>query len=73
MAHRLEGDDAEFTATDIGMTLRDWFAGQALPPVVSWSLNEPQQPGDTADICAARYAAFAYALADAMLEQRAKS
>lgn len=45
-----------------GMSLRDWFAGQALTSLFSfYVLVEP-----------ARWAADAYAIADAMLAQREK-
>jgi hypothetical protein len=43
-----------------GMTLRDWFAGQALAGLTA----DPDMPG------AARCAALAYAYADAMLRAR---
>lgn len=48
-----------------GMTLRDWFAGQALVGLLS-SLG-PDDP-----IRAEDYAALAYSLANAMLEARSK-
>tara|TARA_S200002703_G_scaffold73209_2_gene63192 strand:+ start:254 stop:451 length:198 start_codon:yes stop_codon:yes gene_type:complete len=47
--------------TVFGMSLRDYFAGQALVGLVS-----PPGTGDLVKI----YAADAYALADAMLEER---
>lgn len=43
-----------------GMTLRDWFAGQALSGV----LAQPEQTGNTAT------AKWCYTMADAMLEAR---
>ena len=56
-----------------GMSLRDWFAGQALIGFVTVSL---QQPGvttsDNAAKAAARYARGAYMVADAMLAERIK-
>jgi len=42
-----------------GMTLRDWFAGQALAVIGNSS-------------CPSEHAFFAYELADAMLAERAK-
>lgn len=48
---------------DSGMTLRDWFAGQALPIVI-----EELGLGDSA----AKIASYCYILADAMLEERKK-
>lgn len=56
--------------TNYGMSLRDWFAGQAIGPYMSWSLSEPQEPGDTRHSAAARYAHVAYEIADAMLAER---
>lgn len=56
---------------DIGMTLRDWFAGQTLAGLVSAtdSTGVWTAPlGDDADITAER----AYRVADAMLAERAK-
>lgn len=46
-----------------GMTLRDWFAGQALA-------NSRTFPGDWTAICS--IADWAYQIADAMLAERAK-
>jgi hypothetical protein len=53
-----------------GMTLRDWFAGQALAAIIAMSPTEAVQ-----DVCSGirggRPMAFgAYALADAMLSTR---
>ncbi len=53
-----------------GMTLRDYFAGQAIIPFMNWSLDQSQEDGDTAAIAAKRYAKSAYLIADAMLEAR---
>lgn len=55
-----------------GMSLRDWFAGQAISAYMSWSLNEPPEPGDTRKTAAKRYATVAYEIADAMLSARSK-
>ena len=51
-----------------GMTLRDWFAGQALVAMGTWN---PIPYGKSGDIHEAR-AEYAYATADAMLAERAK-
>ena len=50
-----------------GMTLRDWFAGQALAALLSYSGRHESEPMD-----AERWAWAAYAQADAMLAERAK-
>lgn len=60
--------------TDEGMTLRDWFAGQALPAIyatddVIVSLGEGGRR-TTRDATATDIARFAYQLADAMLAAR---
>lgn len=50
--------------TEGGMTLRDWFAGQALMPIVTLLGRDV---GDATDL-----AKDAYIIADAMLDERAK-
>ena len=66
-----EQNDAQF-----GMSLRDWFAGQALAIMAQ---SNPNLPGDTADdrcwpepedLCRRR-AKWAYMQADAMIAARA--
>lgn len=47
---------------DPGMSLRDWFAGQALAGLLA---KETFKPGDPA-----RLALIAYVVADAMLKER---
>lgn len=52
-----------------GMTLRDWFAGQALAGSLAvgdpaWTVRTPHSPEN--------FAAWAYRVADAMLAERAK-
>ena len=53
-----------------GMTLRDWFAGQALAgimgPNYDWFTSGSEETGSRAH----EAAYFAYSLADAMLEAR---
>jgi hypothetical protein len=52
------------THTEFGMTLRDYFAAQALIPIIS--------SAGTRAYHAAAAARYAYELADGMLEERAK-
>jgi hypothetical protein len=59
---RQETDDY---AGDVGMSLRDWFAGQALK-----SVTEGDHVNGVGD--PERHAALAYKYADAMLRERAK-
>lgn len=54
---------------DSGMTLRDWFAGQALVGMSSLYT----QAGGTSEEIASANAAVAYLMADAMLAERAKN
>ena len=66
------GDDPSLQ----GMTLRDWFAGQALPKVIQWWLTdlETGRLDKSVDFMGASdkdcIAAEAYAMADAMLKAR---
>ena len=52
-----------------GLSLRDWFAGQALPEIMrrSFALS------NNAPICGALMAESAYDVADAMLAERAET
>lgn len=63
-----QGIDHEIMET--GLTLRDWFAGQALPTIIEGArkilIATEQMPS------ADRMARAAYVLADAMLAERAK-
>ena len=52
-----------------GMTLRDWFAGQALAGILPVCARDTPTPDETQTQAFARKA---YALADAMLAERAK-
>lgn len=57
-----------------GMTLRDWFAGQAIGPILASWYDDPTRideygfPGDNEN--RELIAGFAYAMADAMLRER---
>lgn len=52
---------------NIGMTLRDWFAGQALSAVMDLCRGDTPSPGQYRSQL---FAASAYRIADAMLEAR---
>ncbi len=56
---------------EAGMTLRDWFAGQALPQVITFYLTANGN-GCAADHALRNIPALAYKYADAMLAERAK-
>lgn len=58
-----------------GMSLRDWFAGQALVALGTTNPNLPGDPASTRDWpgsldLAKRQAAFAYLVADVMIASR---
>jgi len=57
-----------------GMTLRDWFAGQALPAIIAATSAGQHQPGvrSSGMTIAQAMAGDAYDLADAMLAARSK-
>lgn len=62
------------TVPDFGMTLRDWFAGQALGSVLivtAQGLNRPE-PKFAGEKVSAVLAREAYAIADAMMAEREK-
>lgn len=52
-----------------GMSLRDWFAGQMIAGLSchAFGMSDAELPRE-----ASRCAAFSYAVADAMIEERAK-
>jgi len=52
-----------------GMSLRDWFAGQALAGIAGHMTGPTQREGETAPQAHARWS---YQVADAMLAERAK-
>jgi len=60
-------------APELGMTLRDWFAGTVLPAVISMALQEGVTSKSGGALSEADFADQAYAFADAMLTERAKS
>lgn len=53
----------------MGMTLRDWFAGQAMAGVIAPCANDARKPGETIEEMFSRKA---YAIADAMIAEREK-
>jgi len=53
-----------------GMSLRDWFAGQALPMIQRGQLLIAQNGGDVSQDTPATAAQIAYEMADAMLKAR---
>ena len=57
------------TGVSQGMSLRDWFAGQAL---VSAGATVEAQPGATLEDVATELAKVSYLVADAMLAEREK-
>jgi hypothetical protein len=62
-------DKTKVLAHDGGMTLRDWFAGQALTGLIPL-IGIPEDGSD--ELWDADTAGRAYALADAMLTERTK-
>jgi hypothetical protein len=72
-AHWSDGGSARFDhGAQDGMTLRDWFAGQALAGMLAYSHVNPQR-GNYHENCSVEGAAEdAYRYADAMLAEREK-
>lgn len=62
----LDPEDFE-TVTERGMSLRDWFAGQAFPGVFGALVDDPKTPTNQIAPLAAK---AAYHIADAMLAER---
>lgn len=60
---------AELNVRSEGMTLRDWFAGQALAGMLAHGPHQDLAVLSSADLCA-HIAGGAYDLAAAMLEAR---
>jgi len=64
----------EFYAAETGMTLRDWFAGQALVGFMSMVPHlKNMQTRNGSDLDEKAFAEGAFALADAMLAERSKA
>jgi hypothetical protein len=65
------GDLNEMPSINLGMTLRDYFAAQALSGLVlrAWSDEKGNVPDDVHD----RWSKAAYLTADAMLRARSQS
>lgn len=59
-----EGGEASGLYSHPGMTLRDWFAGNAMQGILS-AENKPYSPNERRDI-----AGLSYRIADAMLKAR---
>ena len=65
-------NENDYRDSSSGMTLRDWFAGEALAGwLASFTDTACPHPGETPE-SAARVAASSYAMADAMLAERSK-
>ena len=67
MAGSCEPSGAAFNYPEYGMSLRDWFAGQALVGLMG---DPGMRPSDTREF--QHMAARLYQVADAMLAERAK-
>lgn len=72
-------DDAERNKHEHGMTLRDWFAGQALAGVMASAEEHFTGDGksekaiaDWHDRVETNWATFCYRMADAMIAERSK-
>lgn len=61
--------NGDFIYPNSGMSLRDWFAGQMIAGLAchAFGMSDEELPKE-----ASRCAAFSYAVADAMIEERAK-
>ena len=56
-----------------GMTLRDWFAGQALPEMMEVTKAEAAKSAEKDETSSQWIARMAYVMADAMLAERDKA
>jgi hypothetical protein len=70
--HDQLGEDDSFIESKGGMTLRDYFAGQAAGECFAQALSKGFTAPQHIDEYTKRAAFWAYALADAMLSERAK-
>lgn len=62
----------DYAANETGMTLRDWFAGQALSYAAFYAVDSESHPMRQ-DFLPEEWAArMAYSFADAMLAERSK-
>ena len=66
----LDNNGSGLSMRDPGMTLRDWFAGQALASTMRLVTSHESAPGEG---MAQTFARRAYEMADAMLAAREKS
>ena len=67
----LDSDEVQFMEPQVGMSLRDWFAGQALPSTLTQGFNIKTSLGDKSAVEWATE--IAYRAADRMLSERAKA
>ncbi len=65
--------DEKLTGVSSGMTLRDYFAAQSMQAILPVADSNVRRNGEEGVLAkAADYARVAYAVADAMLEARAR-
>ena len=65
----LDADEMAFASPQEGMSLRDWFAGQALPAALERAFNIETSIGKQSPVAWATKLSFR--IADAMLTERA--
>lgn len=63
-------DDMDCPVNQLGMMLRDWFAGQALIGLLTYTAENVTANPPAGDDWAAITAIDAYKMADAMMEER---
>jgi hypothetical protein len=71
--HDLSGYDIGPIYPTGGMTLRDWFAGQALTGMGNWCPVDSEGYAVVGSLVPVKRAEWAYAQADAMLAARSKA